>query len=265
MHAFFVLSVSFVLPLAQPVSAGKELPASPELAAALEHLTRALTHDEDEVRTYAVKAIDALGPYSKSAVPALTKLLERHPAHTEAIRVLGRFGADARESCPVLVRFLARGNEQARRSLIQIGPDPSSVPLLVQVLSSGDDEACGAAAAVLGSYGSAAKQAVPVLIELLGHRKSNLAGGAAYALGGIGRDAVPALLEAFAHATGDCERRLVLIALKEMGPEAADAVPVLRQALKKRSDNDKGDSLCPWLRVTLSRIESSSGNPSPRD
>jgi HEAT repeat protein len=138
-------------------------------------------------------------------------------------------------------------------------PVKEAVPVLVDLLASGDDPTRRSAIGGLGHMGVVALPAVPRLVDALGSAsdaESRVA--AAEALGRIGpkcaTTAVPALAKAAEGDSWPKVRSTSLTALGEMGPAAKEAVPVLRAALK-----DPDGFISVAARNALFRVEPGKG------
>jgi HEAT repeat protein len=116
------------------------------------------------------------------------------------------------------------------------GDEPSAVAKLVEKLREPDVNVRPKTAALLGAFGSAAKDAVPMLGKMLrqdNSHKPSLA--AAKALAKIGAPAVPELIESLKHPVVHIRYRAAW-ALGQIGPDAADAVPALIKALHDKDN-----------------------------
>jgi HEAT repeat protein len=134
-------------------------------------------------------------------------------------------------------------------------PVKEAVPVLVELLDSGNESTRKSAISGLGRMGSTALPAVPRLVDILQSGTVPEARvGAAEALGRIGPSCAPAAVPALTRAARDDKwpkvRSTALTALGEMGPAAREAIPVLRAALK---DPDGWISLA--ARNALFRVE----------
>lgn len=138
-------------------------------------------------------------------------------------------------------------------------PVKEAVPVVAALLESGNEPTRKAAVRGLGRMGSAA---VPAALQLAGvlqsERDAETRVDAAEALGRIGpkcaKAAVPALAKAAKEDKWPKVRSTSLTALGEMGPEAKEAIPVLREALK---DPDGWISMA--ARNALFRVEPDKG------
>jgi len=182
----------------------------------------------------------------------------------EAAHAIGRMGAAGKEAIPALIECLRQkvrfGNKAAPAGLAGIGP--AAIPSLIEAMRFDDpyaryeaisairmmsDKAPAAAPALiralddensavrinaclaLQGLGAAAAEAIPALARMLGDPLANKY--AAFALSGMGRTATKALIEALA----DPKRLDAAVwGIERIGPDAADATPVLVQALSTK-------------------------------
>jgi HEAT repeat protein len=167
----------------------------------------------------------------------------------EAVAVLKTGGAKA---VPMLIEALADADLQARyaaaEALGAIGPD--AVAALVEALQSGDPLVRTGAARALALIGPEARTALPALSATLHDDTTLVAVMAATALGRIGKDAVPVLSQALEEQKAVTVRRTVLEALRRLGPEAAEAVPVLLKIC-----NDIDDPVYDLAAETLKKVD----------
>jgi HEAT repeat protein len=195
----------------------------------------------------AADLLEKMGPRAEAAVGVLTEALKVPNFHavSGAVRALGAIGPGAKPAVPAL-RGIAAGRGplrgwskhlvggvvlQAHCALARItGQAKPHVDVLARALE-GTGQTPFLAAGLLGKMGSKAKAAVPALTAAA--KKPN--GFAALgALGKIGPDAapaVPALIE-LAKSGSQFQRAAAVQALGEIGPAAKQAVPVLAGALE---------------------------------
>jgi HEAT repeat protein len=183
-----------------------------------------------------------------SAVPSLLSLLQDddRTVRLRAVAALGEFAAEVRRALPALRAALeeaALGDEdagvrtEAGRGLLRAGPQPAAeVPALTDALHSAIDVVRFHAAITLGDFGRDGRPAVPDLIRAsLWDGESAVRLAAATALRKIGRNG-PLVLSVLTEALGDANELVCWVAaerLGQMGPEAREAVPALRQALRR--------------------------------
>jgi HEAT repeat protein len=181
-----------------------------------------------------------------------------------ACRSLARFGPEARSIIPKLSEALKDQDSDvkiaAALSLWMVeGKPETAVAVLISLLrpssSVAERDTPHAAADALAEMGATAKEAIPKLLATLRNKDQSLRIRGARALWKITGQTEPSLA-VLIKAIGDEERvedldPPVLPILKEMGPRARDALPILRMAEKRASDDMKID-----IRATIKRIES---------
>jgi HEAT repeat protein len=196
-------------------------------AAAVPSLCNALKDDDREVRCSAAGALGAIGSEAKAAVPALTEALGDKDPDTRqfAARALVRIGdLKARSAAaPVLREELRRVPDQRVRTelivfLWTIGPEPAST---FPTLKDGD---AGDIISALQLWPKADK--------------------------GTRENAVPTLVAALRGAKASAPRAQLAQVLGEIGPAAAEAIPVLVEATK-----DGDDSLRKQATEALKKIQ----------
>jgi len=215
--------------------------------AAVPSLVEALDDRDIEVRGTAILTLRLIGRDARQAVPGLQRVLRRAEVaerlraasalwHIERDRAMIRLIIDtAREG-----EGLARGDTDlstryaALYALEDIGPPAKdAVPLLLDYLKSDNGLVRSRAARVLGTIGPAAAVAVPALEASLADPKASTRAAAAVALWRIAR-APSALTATVKDLRSPDESNLffALDAIREIGPEAEVAVPVLIQTLR---------------------------------
>jgi len=122
---------------------------------------------------------------------------------------------------------------QAMSELVRIG-EPA-VGAVSKEAKQGNAADRGSAIAVLSLIGPAAKEAVPTLLVAMQDMDSTVATNAALALGRIGSPAASGLVQALKNSNPRV-RGLALGAIKHLGPDAKDAVPVLIEMVKKTNN-----------------------------
>ncbi len=243
------------LPERDPAVAGRVREALARIGpAAAPALAEALA--KPELRGGAALVLGDLGADAKPAVPALLRALKgvqpgppALAARSPLLLALARVGPDA---VPPLVEWLRDADPELRNSaataLALIGPAARpAVPALIGMLKDAEAANRREAAIALGSIGPGASDAAVPLVEFLkslpAERKAQ-ARLAGLALSRIGKAAVPALMGGVkgdnATARVECASALGLI-----GPDAAEAVPALVEALKPGSglEGEAADAL----------------------
>ncbi len=198
---------------------------------AIPALTKAMRHDNYQVKTFAAVG---LGKVGAPAIPALTVALKDRDKNvrSRAAFAFSVMGPQAEPAIPVLKEALRDWNagDEAAAALGKIGP--KGVAILLTALRDERRGVCDAALGGLGIQGVVlgpkAKEAVSVLIEALGDSYEPRRRRAAVVLGKLGPDAgaaVPALVAVLQGGEFDQD---VVWALGEIGPAAGEAVPILQ-------------------------------------
>jgi HEAT repeat protein len=229
---------------------------------AVAELIRALADKEQDTRQVMVaRTLGRLGADAAAAVPALARELNGEFAHVRqaAAEALGEVGPAAEPATPSLVLALTDWQPAVRqcaaRCLACVGrPAGLAIPALVQLLADRDNDVRGAAVEALARIGA---EAVPSLIEIARARDSQrveewlkwrveVSDWYSRPIDeDFQREPLKALRNAtwyFRHAIDDHARveqihEAALRALAKMGPTAADAVPVLEEALADPNQN----------------------------
>jgi HEAT repeat protein len=209
----------------------------------------------EHAQMVAVRALGALGPAAKDAVPALTELL-KHKSWwiiSVAAEALGAIGPDARSAVPVLHRLLPgpggrpeEGVSYARLATakalwrLEGRPEPV-VPVLIQLLKDQDRYVRKEAADALGQMGPKASAAGPELRQALAGKpvrqmeetELDMLISFADALGRVDPKAAVAV-HFLVDALGDSSyrnREKATRALGRMGPRAREGIAALRRQL----------------------------------
>ena len=203
----------------------------PHAAAAVPGLIDALQDKDEDLR---LNAAIALGKIGKPAVEPLSKLLGSQDDDTRfyAVWALGWIGPEAGSTSPAIVRLLADKNDGVRRkaayTLGRINADPAaSIAALVKAFEDPQEDVRVAAAEGVAKFGA---QALPPLIAALKSDKDTIRFKAAHALAEMGseaKDAVPALKELFLAKGGN--PHAYTQALAKIGKAS---IPAMAEALK---------------------------------
>ncbi|HEX5103923.1 MAG TPA: HEAT repeat domain-containing protein, partial [Pirellulaceae bacterium] len=214
----------------------------PEAHEAVPALTELLADKRPEVRLQATIALGEIGPAAKSAAPALGKLLQdEFPAvRAAAVFALGKIGNSA------AAEAIARADQaddpflhtlsvwaQAKLSPDDAARSKEAVTLLVSELGGEDRELAHLAARALADLGATNETVEAELDKVLMGADAATADRTITALASLGPRVVPHAIRGLAVL----ERRpAALRVLKELGPEAAPAVPNLMEILKGERD-----------------------------
>jgi HEAT repeat protein len=209
------------------------VPAAPELVDLLDSR-------EEPVRRFAAIALEAIG---RPAVAALRKHgLKSDSARqrVESAQVLGGLGPDADDAVGDLVELLNHDSPGSRasaaRALGRIGlADPRVLGHLRKRVRDDDRDVRLEAARALGALGPAASAAMPDLAANVRHPGRDVRRAAGAALVRIGKPAVPELVKLLADSD-ILVRRQALEALREIGPDSAEALAALQALVKDTKD-----------------------------
>lgn len=189
-------------------------------------------------RIAALEYLGRLATPDTAAISTVVLLLkdEDVDVRTKTIAFLGKMGPAAVEHRAALMTVMQDADPEVRRSAVQalgtLGPKAwDVVPALARCLKDKDAKLRLAAIASLQSFGTDAKPAAPGLIELLGDKTCQESSRTV--LLKIGKRGVPALLEALESRKDFTIRLQVVGILKELGPEAREAVPSLTKLAKQ--------------------------------
>jgi HEAT repeat protein len=195
-------------------------------------LIESLRSKDKHVRREASWALAGLGPAAEPAVPALAEAVldsDRKLVHG-AIRALGAIGPDAAPAIGHLLTVLTGSHfvegRQAAWALGRIGA--AAVPSLIHVIQTGDLYARAEAVWALTQMGPAARDAVGVLTNLL-HERGVESTARQPSSSDIDHHAAPTATVVIRprHGTEDAFWSTVITALGEIGPDAAEATPLL--------------------------------------
>jgi len=227
---------------------------------AVPFLVEALESPDPEARWMAAARLGELGPAAQEAVPALVCALD-DPDNTVRMYVIGalyRIGPSAKSAVPALIRGLAADREIDRSgcagALGMIGPDArAAVPLIAEMLEEEKDpntRTCAAKA--LGRIGPAARDAVSALERVLADNevRSYVRIAAARALWRITGDAEKAVPVLVSVLEGDKGNWVAALALAEIGPAAAAAVPAVEKVAGQEDSFTVGVALEALWKIT---------------
>ncbi len=214
----------------------------PAAADAVPELIPLLDNPEHELRIKVLIALGEIGPKSAAAVPAIVQRLESDEimgARYAAAFALGSIGAKTDEANRALVDA-ARGEERTLKkislwALAKINPDQQRVvkyaaATLVAGLAADDPQVRRFAARALADFGEHADLVAPALVAMLKDADPEVVGNALDALASIG----PKVVDRISGALKNPElRHFATRLLYRLGPEAAEAVPALTEALQE--------------------------------
>lgn len=214
----------------------------PAAADAVPELIPLLNAPAHELRIKVLIALGEIGPKSAAAVPAIVQRLESDEimgARYAAAFALGNIGAKTEDANRALVDA-ARGDEQTLKmvslwALARINPDQQRVvkyaaETLVAGLAADDPQVRRVAARALADFGEHGDVVVPALVALLRDADPEVVGNALDALAAIG----PTVVDRISNALKNPDlRHFATRLLYRLGPEAAEAVPALTEALQE--------------------------------
>ena len=222
-----------------PVRLGQDPPVADWLVA--------LSHDSP-FEGPPVRAARGGPPPPLTAVPSLLSLLQDadRDVRLRAVTSLGDLAGEVRRLLPGLRAALGEAalhdrddgvRAEAVHALLRAGPQTATeVGPLVDALDSEVDVVRFHAAIALGDFGPGARPAVSALIRAsLWDEEPAVRVGAATALWKIDRKG-PLVLHVLTEALGDANELICWVAaecLGQIGPAAREAVPALRQALRR--------------------------------
>ena len=218
--------------------------------AALPLLTEAISDRDTSTeaqrrRDGLARVIGEFGPEAAPAVPALARLLHepatRYEIHS-VLMAMAHIGPAAKEAVPDLINIISRTRDSfgadvheriaAIRAAGAIGPDAKdAVPSLIEAMTDKNEMVRLATVVSLGQVGPAAAKATPALVNAFKDTNRNISGNAVGAIAKIGPSAIPHLIPALDDKNA-ATKSYGLMALCEMGPGAAPAVPALIEMLR---------------------------------
>jgi HEAT repeat protein len=204
-------------------------------AEAVSALAAKLGDKNADVRWHACRSLGAIGAKSESAVPALTKALSDSDARVRmhAAHALGCVGKAAMPALEPLIATAFDKEPQVRRLALQAlraiePPADVALPVWLKTLESSEPEVAATAVQAIAEQGA---KAVPKIRELLKVK------AAAYwacliiaEMGPEAAEAVPELTEAVKHESPEV-RLEALLALGEIGKKSEPATAAILQVL----------------------------------
>lgn len=183
-------------------------------------------------------AIDDLGenPVAASTVvPELIKMLGDKDVQVRwrAARALGDYGALAQEAAPELRKLVSSGDTVVRiHAIVALGrigdTSPETVDALVDAATGSDAVIQRAAIAALRAIHPGPEKVAKALSHALSSNDAAIMEQALEAIVDQGSDAVPLLIDAIKQPNTTL---LACVAIEQIGPDAAGAVPALTQLL----------------------------------
>lgn len=209
-----------------------------------------LADQDDGTRKSAAFHLSEMGAAAKSAVPALTEIVQSDvsmSARGEASHALGNIGPAAEDAVPAIIGFLQNldgGYERtyAASALGDIHCKPEqAVPALMNALKNDKEPVVRQLAArALGGFGAQAGEAIPLLADSIKNGDKDLREAAAYGL-----QSIPATSKDLSTLTSllsdeiDSARIAAAKSIGGMGSEAVAAVPDLVKLLTDSSADVK--------------------------
>jgi len=240
-----VLRIALLVVLAASPANAVEPPVQEDRE--LSQLIEALESRDAAVRQDAIGRLERMGPAARLAAPTLAKCLSDPDSGVRvgAAYALARVGPDpsAAPGLARLVRTEGSGSEVAAEALVMVGAQavPAVVPLLTLERDASNQAKNGVwqrAAEILGRIGP---PALPALVKAL--RDPNRRAAAAIAIGDIGPDAARAVPTLVSVADpNDFASLFVYEALGKIGPRAAAGVPALAAGTKAADPGIRNDA-----------------------
>jgi len=218
--------------------------------AAVPALVAAFPQEKDTfARRAMVVALGQIGPGARDAVPSLVVALRDGYSSAddlvgfEASVALAKIDPDGAVTAQLLTAMLRDKNDDVRRRaagvLRMVGPVlKNAVPVLIEAAKDRHSEVRAEAVRSLAALRPDPGLAVPVLATAVRDSDKYVRQYAATALATFGpeaKGALKALIEAVAAEKDPEARAQEIRALRYMGPAAAEAIPVLTEALKDPS------------------------------
>ena len=200
-------------------------------------LGEALGDADEEVRFEAALALGEIGPDAVEATPALVKALEDRffQVRATAAQALGKIRPTSKEAIAALNDALVDRNRLVRIdafcAIAQIDPRRTE-EVVKRLIEYGDEEDEGVAEHAAKAMGRIGKPAVDLLLaRLKGATDDRSRIATATQLVAIGKPAVSSLADLF-ESKEESVRVLAAVCLSQIGPDAKEALPKLREVLK---------------------------------
>lgn len=201
-------------------------------------LVSALEGSNNEVSWRAARALGAIGEGASSAVEPLQKALQSKDTKLRAYSAfaLGRIGQDAISATDGLIETAFDSDPMVRRSSIRAlqridPPFEKTMPLIMRILDTGDMSVIMPA---LNSLAQEGERAVPRLIRALSRKQARYWACLALSeMGPAAAAAVPELQKVLVDEQDPDTRLQALVAIGEIGDAANAAVPTILGLLEK--------------------------------
>jgi HEAT repeat protein len=227
---------------------GDPIPPAPR-APDVQDLVAKLDDADAKTRLDAARQLRDRGAEVRPFLPVLVKALERDDSEfrAEVLAVLGKIGrltpAEADQLGPLLNdRSFPAGRVYALETLAALGADhPATLPAIKEALSDKDPEVRHKAVQLAGKLGPDAHEALyPALLAMLTEDDPKLTKEVADALAKMGKPTPKDLAELndLLRNSKPAARRFALLALADMGPEAAKALPRITETFAVDRDPD---------------------------
>jgi HEAT repeat protein len=216
-----------------------------------------LHHGDPRVRDYACLALVRLGPRAEAAVPDLIAIVGNpaEPNHLRgtAIMALAQIGPAASSALPVLRAVIdehpSLGWRREVVSALAAFATPEAVAVLIKLLERGERQEQLVILAAFGHQGEKAKSAASELLSFAGRSPDRELGDRVFlTVATFGRDAIGDLVPYLQSDRLETRRRTAL-ALSRLGPDAADAVPMLCETV-----NDEETLMRFWAAKALGNV-----------
>ncbi len=231
-------------------------------AADLERLTRDVASTDKEVCLRAIDELGKLGADAKSAVPALVKALsnEDNTICWHAARTLGSIGPDAAAAAPALIKGLGNEDPDVRAyaafTLGRIGSESDDVvDALLDKVFDKNLKVRKACLRALLAINPPVEKTLPEVLKILKESDPAIVVPALNTVADEGVKVVPRLCEVLKHKEA---RYWACLVLAEIGPDAKDAVPLVREVLKDEEPDVRFQAM-----ITLGEIGPASKSALP--
>jgi HEAT repeat protein len=223
-------------PVANPVPPPPALPPLPELPDILARLD----DPDPKARLDAARQLPRFGAELRPSLPVLVKALQRDDPEFRAavLAVLNKLGSPAKADAVFLVplfrdRSFPAGRIYALECLAALGADyPPTLPTFKAALDDNDVTVKRKAVQLAGQFGAAGRDALyPLLLDMLSDDDAELSKDVGNALAKLGKPSANELeqLNDLLRNRKAGVRRYALVALADMGPDAAKALPRIRE------------------------------------